>query len=103
MSYIAPAERSHFDKLIMDDILPELCYYGVDSAGTDQNWKSVLDYIILKIVHEVAIANRPGYATFNDLLGILESVKQEFYHNVVVPYENKKHVKNGPISILDRD
>lgn len=38
-----------------------------------------------------------GYETFNNVLGALEAVKQEFYRRVVGPYENEKIAKNGDV------
>lgn len=37
------------------------------------------------------------YQHLNDVLGALEGAKQEFYRRVVVPYEDRKAMKNGDV------
>lgn len=38
-----------------------------------------------------------GYAALNEVMGVLECVKQEFYRRVVVPYEETKREENGDV------
>ncbi len=38
-----------------------------------------------------------GYTGLNDIIGALESSKQEFYRRIVVPYEEKKRAENGDV------
>lgn len=41
--------------------------------------------------------NGINYATINEVLGVLEAVKQEFYRRVAIPYEDKKIKENGDV------
>jgi len=53
-----------------------------------------LNYIITKLL----ISTNPNsYTEFNDLVGVLESVKLEFYRREIVPYEDKKIIENGDV------
>jgi hypothetical protein len=38
-----------------------------------------------------------SYKSINDVIGVLECVKQEFYRRIAVPYEDKKIEQNGDI------
>ncbi len=38
-----------------------------------------------------------GYDDLNEVIGVLECVKQEFYRRVVVPYEDEKKRLNGDV------
>lgn len=40
---------------------------------------------------------KPSYTKANELLGVLEAVKQEFYRRQVAPYEDAKRQENGDI------
>ena len=42
-------------------------------------------------------AHRNNYQDYNDVLGAIEGVKQEFYRRIVAPYEDKKCKENGDI------
>ena len=39
----------------------------------------------------------PRYTDLNEVIGVLECVKQEFYRRVVVPYEDRKMAENGDV------
>jgi len=60
-----------------------------------------LNYIITRLLHAHASLVGLNYAQLNELMGVLECVKQEFYRTVVAPYENLKANDNGPITDLD--
>lgn len=38
-----------------------------------------------------------GYNSINEVIGVLECVKQEFYRRVAVPYEDEKIEENGDV------
>lgn len=42
-------------------------------------------------------AGTPGYAQYNEIVGVLESAKLEFYRRAVVPYEDAKIEQNGDV------
>ena len=60
-----------------------------------------LNYVITRMLHANVSLNGLNYAQLNELMGVLECVKQEFYRTVVAPYENLKANSNGPITDLD--
>ena len=39
----------------------------------------------------------PGYQDMNEIMGVLECAKQEFYRQVVAPYEDRKLKENGDV------
>lgn len=38
-----------------------------------------------------------SYQTINDIVGVLEGAKLEFYRRVAAPYENAKMAENGDV------
>jgi len=53
------------------------------------------NYIISKILKRGY--NPQRYHDFNAIMGVLESVKQEFYRRYTAPYEDIKRKENGDI------
>lgn len=47
----------------------------------------ILDYLSIK----------SKYSDYNEIIGVLECVKQEFYRRAAVPYEDKKIKENGDV------
>lgn len=42
--------------------------------------------------------NEPlSYKCINDIIGVLECAKQEFFRRVAMPYENQKRAENGDV------
>ena len=52
-----------------------------------------LNYIITNILLQTEGDGK--YSDFNELMGVLESAKLEFYRRRIAPYEDKKIDKNG--------
>lgn len=90
MPYIKTEKREQFNKPIEELVC------GVRTTGE-------LNYIITRLFHRF-IQNQHTicYDLLNSMIGVLESVKQEFYRMVVAPYEDKKRFDNGCISELDK-
>jgi hypothetical protein len=55
-----------------------------------------LNYLITKACVEF-LAGQCSYASLNEVIGVLECAKQEFYRRMVAPYEDKKKKANGEI------
>lgn len=55
-----------------------------------------LNYCLTLLIWSLFNHNQK-YETANSLLGVLESVKLEFYRKQVVPYESKKEKENGDV------
>lgn len=56
-----------------------------------------LNYAIHQDIAKFLFSNSVGYTTFNEVIGVLECVKQEFYRRLLVPYEDKKRQENGDV------
>lgn len=57
-----------------------------------------LNYCITKLLN--AYLNNCGpitYTAINDVIGVLECAKQEFYRRIAIPYEDKKKIENGDV------
>ena len=55
-------------------------------------------------IHELIEAfldgkDRVGYAQYNDVVGVLECAKLEFYRRAVSSYEDEKLAENGDINL----
>jgi len=57
--------------------------------------KSELNYLITRLCD--GYAKEPNYATYNAIMGVLESVKQEYYRRRIVPYEDKMKLERGDV------
>lgn len=56
-----------------------------------------LNYIISKLLHTHLENKGCNYATCNDIIGVLECAKLEFYRKIVSPYEDTKIIENGDL------
>ena len=63
-------------------------------AGTPGEANYILTRFLLNYMKG---RQKVDYALLNEIMGILESVKQEFNRRVVVPYEDKKKEENGDV------
>jgi len=80
MPYIKKEDREKFNTLL-EFPFSEL------SAGE-------LNYLITMILKHTY---PKGYADYNALVGVLESVKLELYRKVIAPYEDIKIKENGDV------
>jgi hypothetical protein len=55
-----------------------------------------VNYVISSIIWELFKYKR-SYTIGNNLIGVLECVKQEFYRRQLAPYEDKKIKENGDL------
>lgn len=56
-----------------------------------------LNYKLTMIVLDYIGKRGVSYAVLNEVVGVLECVKQELYRKKVSPYEEKKAAENGEI------
>lgn len=56
-----------------------------------------LNYIITSLIQAYYSVWSRGYADYNEVIGVLECVKQEFYRRVVAEYEEVKRKENGDV------
>jgi hypothetical protein len=58
-----------------------------------------MNFIISSLIWSKFNKNKK-YATANELMGILECVKMEFYRRMVAPYEDMAIQKNGDLDVF---
>lgn len=56
-----------------------------------------LNYVISRLIKNLMDKNPINYAFCNNIIGVLECAKQEFYNRVVTPYETVKIQENGDL------
>jgi len=71
--------------------------------GFTINNPGVLNFVITTMCHNYIKDIGLRYQTLNEVIGVLECVKQELYRQVVAPYEDIKKKDNGNISNLDKE
>ena len=87
MPYTKKEDRKKWEGVISD----------VDTLLKDSKAKEgELNYLITSILKLVYSTN-PSYAQFNNAIGLLECIKQEFYRRDVASYENTKIDENGDL------
>lgn len=85
MPYIAPARRRPIDRVI-EIVLP-----NVTSPGD-------LNYAITRLCRGFLGDTPHSYMSLNEVIGVLECAKQEFYRTVAAPYEDRKRAENGDVT-----
>jgi hypothetical protein len=87
MPYIKPESREKYNKVLKEliSILTSVPTEQVDGE---------LNYVMTKMLKEVYPLR---YFHLNRAIGVLESIKQEFYRRVVGPYENLKIQESGDV------
>jgi len=81
MPYIKKEDRKYLDK---------------DKASNIPRTVGELNYYFTKVIKEYCGFGLT-YQKINDILGVLEGTKLEFYRRVAIPYENKKKKENGDV------
>ena len=100
MPYINKNRRKDFDFHIAD-LVSELQALG---TGRSVKKPGELNYVITKLVlgylyqkKDQEILHTPSYTDMNEVMGVLECVKAEFYRKEVAPYEDEKAELNGDV------
>lgn len=55
-----------------------------------------MNYAISALIKKV-YGSKLRYADYNEIIGVLEDAKLEFYRSRVAAYEDKKILENGPL------
>lgn len=93
MPYIKKKDRKQYDELV-DQLADLVRDYG------EQNASSVagqLNYIITRLILKTYKGYLPNYSDINEIVGVLECAKLEFYRRTAAPYEDKKIKENGDV------
>ena len=56
-----------------------------------------LNYQITRLVWRYVESHGMFYHTFNEIIGVLDCAKMEFYRRIVTPYEDHKQERNGDV------
>jgi broad-specificity NMP kinase len=65
-------------------------------GGSPEN-AGELNYLLTMTVSDYLFAKKHSYQTFNDVIGVLECMKQELYRRLIGPYEDTKIKENGDV------
>ncbi len=84
------------DKIKFKSILEELPKMALGNPGE-------LNYIITKFCVQFLENKGESYATINEIIGVLECAKQEFYRRIAVPLEIRKQSENGDVYVHYKD
>lgn len=84
MPYIDKSDRRHYA------VKAEELAYIITTPGE-------LNFTITSILFEYLAKRGQSYSVYNELIGVLECVKQEFYRRAVAPYEDNKKLENGDV------
>jgi len=91
MPYIKTEQREKYGNSI-----------GILTSNLQNNGKDGIpivgdvNYVISKLLWNIFDCN-PSYTLGNNLIGVLECVKQEMYRRKLAPYEDQKIKENGDI------
>ena len=77
----------------------------LDSQEAEPDTPGELNYVITtiilryleKIIPIDIMRDKNSYTDYNEVIGVLECVKQEFYRRKIVPYENQKIEENSDV------
>jgi len=96
MPYIEQKRRNLYDKLI-SKLAKKIVKVNVDNADL---FCGDLNYIITKLLVSVYYKENPcsiRYNDHNEIIGMLECCKNEWYRKLTAPYEDEKITKNGSV------
>ena len=88
MPYIKKENRPQYDKDVQNLVKTFISQKDLDVGA--------LNYTISTLVWAI-FNNSRRYKTGNDIVGVLECVKQEFYRRKLSELENEKIIENGDI------
>lgn len=79
--------------------MPYLDKTAIDALLERQTFEKPgeLNYIITSFCLDYLDDNGVSYTTLNEVIGVLECAKQEFYRRLVAVYEDDKAAKNGDV------
>jgi len=90
MPYIKSENRIQYDSLI-EDVVDKLTDHGFTPLMPGE-----LNYFISSIVWKL-YDKSPSYTKGNELMGVIECVKMEFYRRKLSKLEDEKIIENGDI------
>ncbi len=89
MPYIDKELRDKLDDAI-EKLSATMFIYANESTRA-----GMLNYTISKLLRQVY--RKPNYRQYNEIMGLLTCVQQEYYRRLVGPYEDSKMEANGDV------
>jgi len=86
MPYIQQTDRQIYDSKINE--------LGSLLENSD-NYAGDLNYVITSLIQSSIKNTKKNYFLYNEIIGVLECSKLEFYRRAVTPYEEEKIIQNG--------
>jgi hypothetical protein len=79
--------------------MPYIKYERREKIAMLDNPRTVgeLNYLITSACVEWIERNDLSYSTINEVIGVLECAKLEFYRRMASPYEDKRKEENGDV------
>jgi hypothetical protein len=65
--------------------------------GFDPETVGELNFVVTRLMRDYALRKGASYQTHNDIIGVLECAKQEWYRRCTSPYEDYKMTLNGDV------
>jgi len=96
MPYINKKVRKDYDEQTLRWIRTAFVSRAKSGVSNNSNFAGDMNWLISSILYEVFDAN-PSYRLGNDIMGLLECAKQEFYRRKLAPYEDLKIKENGDL------
>ena len=97
MPYIKEDDRKKLNSLI-DEFADKVKEMYKDNPA--QTRDGLLNYSITRLLNKVYADAR--YHDFNELIGMLECCKLEYYRKYLSPYEDLKEVENGAVETFNK-
>jgi hypothetical protein len=84
MPYITQEKRAE-----LEHVIGQLEEYNLDCGE--------MNYIVTRLCNSFVRRLGKRYSVINEVIGVLECAKQEFYRRVASPYEDEKRETNGDV------
>lgn len=98
MPYIKDNFREMLDSQI--DALAEKVK-SISAETPNQTRDGLMNYAITRMLNNIYADAK--YHDMNELIGMLECCKLEFYRKTIGPYEDEKEAENGPVKKFNKD
>jgi len=79
------------------DALADNAYYSTSVGGDGPITAGELNYCITRLCDRYLSESKHKYTDYNEIIGVLECAKLEFYRRLIVPYEDQKKEENGDV------
>ena len=100
MPYIARDRRKRLIKGV-DEIADAIMALALEDADEVEACAKPnpgdVNFVISKLLHYLYTFEGKSYSNINEVIGILECAKQEFYRRQAAPYEDKKKDISGDV------